>query len=140
VHVVDASVWVSRFVEGEFHHEPSREWLARCVEEGTMIAAPALLLAEVAGAIARRTNRSELAARALSLIQRFPGMRLVPIEMDLAQLSGRLAGDLGLRGADAMYVSVAHRLGVPLVTWDREQRERSATTIDVHTPRELLAS
>jgi predicted nucleic acid-binding protein len=140
VHVVDASVWVSRFVDGDVHHEPSREWLAGRLEEGTTVAAPALLLAEVAGAIARRTNRSTLAMQALSLLQRLPGVRLVPIEMELAQLAGRLAGDLGLRGADAMYISLAHRLGVPLVTWDREQRERSATTIDVHTPRELLAS
>jgi predicted nucleic acid-binding protein len=137
---VDASVWVSRFVDGDVHNEPSREWLAGRVEEGTTVAAPALLLAEVAGAIARRTNRSEFAARALSLMQRFPGIRLVPIDMELGQHAGQLAGDLGLRGADAMYVSLAHRLGVPLVTWDREQQERSATTIDVRTPRELLAS
>jgi predicted nucleic acid-binding protein len=140
VHVVDASVWVSRFVDEDIHHEPSRTWLAGRVEEGTTIAAPALLLAEVAGAIARRTNRSELATRALSLLQRLPRMRLVPVEMELAQLAGRLAGDLGLRGADALYVSLAQRLGVPLVTWDRDQRERSAATIDVRTPRDLLAS
>lgn len=140
MHVVDASVWVSRFVGGDIHHEPSREWLAGLMEEGAVLAAPALLLAEVAGAIARRTSRSTLAVQALSLLQRFPGLRLVAIEMELAQLAGRLAGDLGLRGADAVYVSLAQRLGVPLVTWDREQRERSATIIDVRTPRDVLAS
>lgn len=137
---MDASVWVSRFVSGDVHHEPSREWLAGLVEEGASVAAPALLLAEVAGAIARRTDRPELAVQALSLLQRLPGMRLVPIEMELAQLAGELAADLGLRGADAMYVSLAHRLGVPLVTWDKEQRERSARTIDVRTPRDFLTS
>lgn len=140
MHVVDASVWVSRFVSGDVHHQPSREWLAGLVEEGASVAAPALLLAEVAGAIARRTDRSELAVQALSLLERLPGIRLVPIEMELAQLAGRLAAELGLRGADATYVSLAHRLGVPLVTWDREQRERSATAINVRTPADLLAT
>ena len=139
MYVVDASVWVSRFVGGDVHHVPSRLWLARLVEEGATTAAPALLLAEVAGAIARRTDRPELAIEALSLLQRLPSMRLVPIEMELAQLAGQLAADLGLRGADAVYVSLAHRLGVPLVTWDREQRERSTASIDVRTPQDLLA-
>jgi len=77
--------------------------------------------------------------QALSLLQRLPNMRLVPIEADLAQLAGRFAADLGLRGADAVYVSLADRLGVPLVTWDREQRERSTASIDVVMPQDLLA-
>lgn len=134
MYVVDASVWVSRFVDGDTHHAASRLWLARLIEEDATIAAPALLLAEVAGAIARRTGYPGLALRALSLLQRLPNMRLVPIESELSQLAGRLAADLGLRGADAVYVSLAHRLGVPLVTWDREQRERSASSIHVLTP------
>lgn len=138
MYVVDASVWVSRFVRADAHHELSRLWLAGLVEEGTAIAAPALLLQEVAGAIARRIGRPELATRALSLLQRLPNIRLVPIEAELAQVAGRFAADLGLRGADAVYVSLAHRLGVPLVTWDKEQRERSAASLDVVTPQEVL--
>jgi len=138
VYVVDASVWVSRFVSDDVHHEPSRLWLARLVEEGTAITAPALLLPEVTGAIARRVGRPELATHALSLLQRLPNMRFVPIEADLAQLAGQFAADLGLRGADAVYVSLAYQLGVPLATWDREQLERSPTSINVLTPQDLL--
>lgn len=139
MYVVDAGVWVSRVVEEDVNHEASRLWLAGLVEEGATIAVPALLLAEVAGAIARRTGRPELALQALSLLQRLPNMRLVPIEAELAQLAGRFAADLGLRGADAVYVSLAHRLGVPLVTWDGEQRVRSTASIDLLTPQDLLA-
>lgn len=139
MYVVDASVWVSRFVREDVHHESSRLWLARLVEEGTTITAPALLLPEVAGAIARRIGRPELATQALSLLQRLPNMRLVPIEADLAQLAGQFAADLSLRGADAVYLSLAYRLGVPLATWDREQRERGPTSISVLTPQDLLA-
>jgi predicted nucleic acid-binding protein len=140
VYVVDASVWVSRFVDGDIHHETSHRWLAEMTEQGETIAAPALLFAEVAAAISRRTGRPELAMRALSLLQRLPNLRLVPIEVELAQMAGRLAADLGLRGADAVYVSLAYRLGVPLVTWDREQGERSAASIAVLTPQDVLAA
>jgi predicted nucleic acid-binding protein len=138
VYVADASVWVSRFVQGDVHHEPSRLWLAGLVEEGTAIVAPALLLPEVAGAIARRIGRPQLAARAVSLLQRLPNMRLVPIEAELSQLAARFAADQALRGADAVYVSLAYRLGVPLVTWDREQRERSPSTVNVVSPQDAL--
>ena len=37
MYVVDASVWVSRFVSGDVHHEPSRLWFARLVEEETAL-------------------------------------------------------------------------------------------------------
>lgn len=138
MYVVDASVWVSRFVGGDVHHEASYLWLAGLVQERTAIAAPALLLPEVAGAIARRSGRPELATRALSLLQRLPNVRLVPIEVELSQLAGRFAADQALRGADAVYVSLAYRLGIPLVTWDTEQRERGPTNISVFTPQDLL--
>lgn len=67
-------------------------------------------------------------------------MRLVPIEAELSQLAARFAADQALRGADAVYVSLAYRLGVPLVTWDREQRERRPSTVNVVTPQDLLVA
>ena len=85
------------------------------------IVAPALALAEVAGAISRRTGHSSLGTGATASLQRLPSMRLIPVDVELAQLGAELAAGLHLRGADALYVALAHRLGVPLVTWDREQ-------------------
>jgi predicted nucleic acid-binding protein len=48
--------------------------------------------------------------------------------------AARCALDLRLRGADAVYVAVAHSLQVPLITWDREQLTRAAGRIAVRTP------
>jgi len=45
-----------------------------------------------------------------------------------------LAADLSLRGADALYVALSYHLKVPLVTWDRQQRERAGERVAVHTP------
>jgi predicted nucleic acid-binding protein len=39
-----------------------------------------------------------------------------------------------LRGADAVYVALADLLDLPLVTWDREQRERAGRRVRVITP------
>src|SRR3972149_4675609 len=91
-------------------------------------------LAKGPGPTPRRIGRPQLAMQALSLLQRLPNMRLVPIEADLAQLAGRFAADLGLRGADAVYVSLAHRLRVALRPWGQEQRGRSTGRNGVVTP------
>ncbi|MFQ5419300.1 MAG: hypothetical protein ACE5EY_02940 [Anaerolineae bacterium] len=58
--VTDASVWVSHLIAQEIHHSVSRRWLTASVHNNIVIAAPALLLAEVGGAIARRTGDIDL--------------------------------------------------------------------------------
>jgi predicted nucleic acid-binding protein len=46
----------------------------------------------------------------------------------------RIAANLGLRGADAIYVAVAEQLRLPLITWDNEQEEKAKTSVDVRAP------
>jgi predicted nucleic acid-binding protein len=139
VYVVDASVWVSWFVPADAHHDPSRSWMSAQVAQGEPIVAPLLVLAEVAGAVARRTGLSELGAHAVSLMQHLPNARLVPVDAELAQVGAQVAAELRLRGADALYVALARRLSVPLVTWDQEQRERGKYFVTALTPQEALA-
>jgi predicted nucleic acid-binding protein len=132
--VVDASVVVSRVVPNDVHHAASRAWLTRHVAEGGLLISPALLLPEVAGAIARRTRRYRLARRAVEELLRLPALRLVPIDDVLARAAATLAGRFRLRGADAVYVAAAAMLRLPLVTWDVEQRERAAHAIEILAP------
>ncbi|MDX1415473.1 MAG: PIN domain-containing protein [Candidatus Promineifilaceae bacterium] len=132
--VVDASVWVCHLLAQDNHHRASRRWFSGVINRREIIAAPGLLLVEVSGAIARRTGNSALARRAYESIAAAPGLRLVPIEPQLALLAARLAADLELRGPDAIYVAVAHKLRIPLVTWDREQLNRASRLIKTHFP------
>ena len=62
-------------------------------------------------------------------MQRLLQTRLVPVEADLARRSARIARELKLRGADAVYVALARRLGIPLVTWDRDQLEQARVPV-----------
>lgn len=129
--VVDASVWVSRLVPQDVHHPASRRWLEAHADP---LIAPILLLAEVAGAIARRTGAPELGRQAVETLTQLPNLRLVPLDPRLGLETARLAADLQLRGADAAYVAVAYHLHLPLVTWDREQADRAGPLIAVYTP------
>jgi len=136
--VVDASVWVSRFVPPDAHHEISRRWLEARLALGELLAAPVLLLAEVVGAISRRAQAAELGRQAAESLLRLPNLRLVSIEPQLGREAARLAADLQLRGADSVYVALAHHLKIPLVTWDIDQADHARRLISVFAPdREL---
>ncbi len=132
--VVDASVWVAGLVSQDAHHVASRVWLDEQFEQGIDLVIPTLALAEVAGAVARRTRNEEAGRRALRAVQATPLLRLVPLDEKLGESAAELAASLSLRGADAVYVAVARALGVPLFTWDRELLARASGMIDVSEP------
>jgi predicted nucleic acid-binding protein len=132
--VVDASVVVSHLVPQEAAHDASRRWLAHHLAAGGLVIAPALLLPEVAGAIARRTGRPRLARRAIDAVMRLPSLRLLDLDETLGRAAATVAARLRIRGADAVYIAAAAHLRLPLVTCDAQQRDRAAGIVDVITP------
>jgi len=128
--VVDASVWVARLVSQDVFYEPVREWMSARIREDDQFLAPSLLLAEIGGAISRRTTPS-LGRKAIAQVQNLPGLQLVEMENSLLLEAAQLAAELGLRGADSTYVAVATRLDLPLVTLDIDQRQRASKRIKI---------
>jgi predicted nucleic acid-binding protein len=132
--VIDASVWVSRLVPVDVHHHASRQWLEAHAAAGDQFVCPTLVLAEIAGAVARRTRDARTANEAVAAIERIPTLRLLSLDPRLAQTAARLAADHALRGADAIYVAVASELSLPLVTFDDEQLTRARSIITTIMP------
>ena len=134
MNVVDASVLVAALYPPDVHHQVSRAWLRRHLRAGGILIAPILLLAEVASAVTRRSGDRALGQQALDRLLAFQQLRLVPLDPRIGVLAAQLALDLRLRGANAVYVAIAAQLQVPLVTWDREQRERGGQRIVAREP------
>ena len=132
--VVDASVWVSRLVTDDMFHNASRRWLTQHAQDGGQWVAPALMPAEVVGAISRRTGKPELATRALNHLLKLPALRLVALDRRLGKAAAPLAASAGLRGADAVYAALAQHLSIPLVTWDEEIGQRVGAVLTVIQP------
>jgi predicted nucleic acid-binding protein len=128
--VVDASIWVARLVSEDVFHKPVKAWMSARLKEDDQFPAPSLLLAEIGGAISRRTTPS-LGLKAIEHVQNLPGLQLVEMEHSLMREAAQLAAELGLRGADSTYVAVAARLDLPLVTLDVDQREKAEKRIKV---------
>jgi predicted nucleic acid-binding protein len=76
--------------------------------------------------------------RAIALLQQLPNARLVPVDRPLAVLAAGIAAELYLRGADALYVALARRLSVALVTWDGEQLARAQGAVEAVTPQVVV--
>jgi len=131
--VLDASVWVSRLVSQDEFHAAVKSWMEEQREAGVQFISPALLLAEVGGAISRRTGDPVLGKRAITQLENLPGLRLVEMDNELVRQAAKLAAELGLRGADSMYVAVARQLDLPLVTFDVDQHQRAKERIAVHS-------
>ena len=136
--VTDASFWVAIFVEGDAHYTEACECLERALELQQAFHAPALALAEVGGAIARKTGDRQAAEMAVQYLVSQPWIALHHGSEPLSRGAARVAVECMLRGADATYVALAEHVGVPLITLDKEVYQRAPPVARVLTPREWL--
>ena len=132
--VVDASVLTSWLVASDSNHHSSRQWVEQYKATGGLLIAPAFLLIEVAAAIARPSGEPELAKAAIKTLNSVRTLRLVSVNTAFARSAVTIAADLRLRAGDSTYVMIAHKLQIPLVSWDKEQLNRGATLISTYSP------
>jgi len=131
--VTDASVWVSWFVPQDVNHATTGPWMREISQTAVPVVDPGLLIVEVGEGIARRVDQMA-ARRAVQLMQQHPYLRLLTLDAQGVQRATDTAINLRLKGADAIYVAVAERLGAPLISWDNEQLTRATARIPVYTP------
>jgi predicted nucleic acid-binding protein len=136
---IDASVFIAASRTEEPGYRASRQFLLQARAQGMELFCPALALPECAAAITRPTGDSGLAEELISLIESFPGLQLVPLDIPLARRASQAGIDLRVRGADSVYTSVAQIFDADLITWDREVLERVSGAVTTMTPDEWLA-
>jgi len=136
VPVIDASVWASRFLSDDVHHERCRKWFDQAIEKQLILYAPVIVLPEVSSAIARQGKgkaSEKLAAEALAVI-RESGTKLVEVSITLANRAAQIASQHRVRGCDAIYLALAEQLDEPLITLDRQQHERGQAVVETTEP------
>lgn len=131
---LDASVLVAVCRPHEPGHGASRTLLARIREAGTPLIEPAVLPVEVAAALARTGDDPALAREYADAVISLPGLTLVPVDGRLAHHAVEMAATCGLRGADAVYATVAAQYGARLVTLDAGQLKRAPASVGACKP------
>jgi len=137
---IDASVWVSAFVAGDVNHAQSDQLLEFSLVSRAKVIVPEIVLLEVAAAAARVLQHDGLGQVAGKKVERFPGIRLVPLQTALLNKSIILATRHFLRAADALYATTARESKATLITLDDEMLRRGAVVASVLTPAQWLAS
>jgi predicted nucleic acid-binding protein len=131
--VIDASVWVALFQEKDVFHLRATQLLDEVVAGGHPIKVPALVFAEVAGAMRRRTGKLKHASNAVAKMHDLD-LDVREIDDNFGRLAADIAGRLGMRGADAFYVALAKETGSVLYTFDDEQRQRGGEEVETKAP------
>ncbi len=122
---IDASVWISAADATDKFHHPSRDLLRKVVTDGIAVIQPAFSRTEVACALARRLRDGTLAQQLThSLMNR---MVTSEVAMDTAFLTAteNVGTRQFLRGADALYATVAQQSQSLLISWDNEHLQRA---------------
>ena len=77
-----------------------------------------------------KSPAAALAEELVSLVESFPGLQLVPLDLPVARRAAQVARDYRLRGADSVYSR--------LIAWDVEVLERGADIATTMTPLEWM--
>lgn len=136
--VVDASVWVSSLRIQDINHDASRRWLEKYIAQNGLLIAPFFLLLEVAAAISRRTGNSSLAQEAVNTLTATHSIQFIPMDSPLIQAALEVAANLQLRAGDAIYVAIARKMNIPLISWDKEQLQKAGLYTQTYTPDEYV--
>jgi predicted nucleic acid-binding protein len=137
-YTVDASVFVNAFNPHEQGHAASLQILSEIQQRGDPVIVPALMVPEIASAVARATDDGAGAIQYANATAALSHLTLVSLTPIVARQAAELAAAHRLRGADAVYVGVARRYGTTLVSRDDEQRTRGAAAVPCQTPEEAL--
>lgn len=115
------------------NHLASEIWSNRYIAAGGLIVVPEFMLVELAATLARQTQQPDVAKqRAKDLYGTV--LSIHTVDTTLIQLAIDTAADLRLKAGDAVYVALAHQLGIPLISWDKEQLARAAPLVEAYSP------
>jgi predicted nucleic acid-binding protein len=131
--VLDASVAIASLRPHEPSHHAARARVRRLAAGDDVAVVPSLFVVEVAGALARLGHDPAAIQTFVGALTSAPH-EVVTIGPKRAQAAARVAIATKLRGADATYVWLAAREGVPVITLDREILARGASACEVTAP------
>jgi predicted nucleic acid-binding protein len=133
---LDANLWIAAFDPSDLFHGDSVAVFAEVARRALPVAGPSFVVLESVCALARRVTDPSFAREAAAKMVKHPALHLEPLTTELLAEAERLGVERRLRGADALYLATAARLGCTLLSWDEELVARGGAV----SPRDWLAA
>jgi predicted nucleic acid-binding protein len=136
--VLDTSVLVAAALGREAGHRNASAFMTAVRDVHAPIVVPTLLFPELMAAL-RRNGYPATRIRQLVRAFRDSQVMIVPLDMPLAEQAGEIALFQAVKGSDSVFLALARSLATPLVTLDRQQRERAPADVEAFAPEQALA-
>ena len=120
--VIDASVWIAWFKEGDAFREQAKQIFQSVSSNQERVRIPAIAFTEVAGVMKRITKDHNVARRAVLFMKDTEPEVFVDFGV-LEPIATEIAINHSLKGADACYLAVAQITRSNLYTFDKQQQE-----------------
>ena len=93
--------------------------------EGAQIVVPAIVVVEVACALARKLSSASTGRRLADDVLSSASVLHRAVDDTLLSAAVQVGPNAALRGADAIYAATAHLTGTQLISWDNELVRRA---------------
>jgi len=134
--VIDSNIFVSSLDPKDIFHAECYPILEKILTFEIEALCPSLVLVEVTCVLRRRTNSEDLAVAIYKNLSQMPAINWLDITLEVAERASMLGAQTGLRGGDTIVLQVAEQYGIPLLTKDKEIKQKSPKSILVLEPSE----
>ncbi len=132
--VIDSNIFISSLDPNDIFHSECYPIFERILNLEIEALCPTLVLVETACALRRRTNNEEIAHKIYKNLALLPSINWLDITLEVAERACMLGVKSGLSGGDAVVLQVAEQYGIPLLTKDKEMKEKALKNILIFEP------
>jgi predicted nucleic acid-binding protein len=136
--VIDSNIFVSSLDPKDVFHEECYPILEKMLSFDIEALCPSFVLVETICVLRRRTNSEQVALAIYQNLSQLPAITWLDMNLQTAERACMLGARTGLKGGDTVVLQVAEHYGIPLVTKDKEIKQKSLKHITVLEPREVL--
>lgn len=135
--VVDSNIFISSLDPKDIFHSECYPLFERILNFEIEALCPALVLVETTCVIRRRTGSEDAARNVYKSLYLLPSINWFNITFAVIERACLLGAKTGLRGADTIVLQVAEEYGIPLLTKDKEIKDKAPTGIRVFEPKDV---
>jgi predicted nucleic acid-binding protein len=135
--VVDSNIFVSAFDPKDIFHAECHPVLKHILSHEIEVISPNLVLIETTCVLRRRSGNEQSAHRLYEDLVSIESINWLDITFDIAQQACIMGITTGLKAVDATILQVSEEFGIPLLTKDKELKEKAPKNILVFEPSEL---